>query len=392
MKIGLVCNFYIYNYGSVLQSYALEKYIEYMQVPYEVINYRDVANKKQKIKIIFKLKLKNILNIKKLIEKIKLREEVKLDKQYKSVIEKRKNAYDAFIDKYFTLSKCCNSIEDVKKISDNYDVILLSSDQLWGPADLIRDYHTLRNFPKKAKKIAYATSFGVARLPRFLHKSVNKFIPQIECVSVREKSGQKIIKEICNRDVPVVVDPTLLVDVKEWHKLLSQQQCMIKGKYVFCYFLGENSDHIGTTVDFCKKNNLKMVSILHTEKYNVKTLRFADEYPDGVGPAEFLNLIYNAEYVISDSFHASVFSILFHKKFVVFDRYKTGLGESRNTRIDNLLELLGVEERHYVYQCDLDAVINKDINWSVTERRLKEERTKSEKYLCDSLNIMGDHI
>lgn len=384
MKIGLVCNFYIYNYGSVLQSYALQQFIYNTGRDIEVINYRDVANRSKKIEILLKLKLKDILNTNKIISKFNIKREMKHDESYYRIVSKRKQSYDEFVAKHFFLSKKCNSISDVQELCDEYHTILLGSDQLWGPADLIRDYHTLRKFPKGKKRVAYATSFGVANLPAFLNTVVKDFIPQIECVSVREKSGQNLIQKICGRDVPVVVDPTMLLSKEQWKTVFSENR-IINDRYVFCYFLGENKNHIQAVKKFCNEKKIKIVSILHPENYNIKKYRFADIYPDGVGPAEFLNLIYNAEYVVSDSFHASVFSVIFNKKFMVFDRYNSASKESRNTRIENLLNMLQLTDRYFTYQDMLSSLMDKEINWDLVSRKLELCRNYSIEYLENSL-------
>ncbi len=384
MKIGLVCNFYIYNYGSVLQSYALQQFVCNTGRDIEVINYHDVANRSKKVEILLKLKLKDVFNINKIVSKFNIKREIKQDEAYNLIVSKRKKSYDEFVEKHFFLSKKCDSISEVQELCKEYHTILLSSDQLWGPADLIRDYHTLRQFPKGKKRVAYATSFGVANLPAFLNTVVEDFIPQIECVSVREKSGQNIIKKICGRDVPVVVDPTMLLSKEQWETVFSKNR-IIKDRYIFCYFLGENKKHIQAVKEFSDEKKMKIVSILHPENYNIKEYRFADIYPDGVGPAEFLNLIYNAEYVVSDSFHASVFSVIFNKKFMVFDRYNSASGESRNTRIENLLNMLQLSNRHFTYQDKLSALMDIEINWELVTRRLELSRNCSIEYLENSL-------
>ncbi len=384
MKIGLVCNFYIYNYGSILQSYALQQYVRNNGYDLEVINYHDVPNKRQKIQILFRLKWKNFLNLRKIISKLNKKSEMKKDASYIDTVSKRNNACDEFVLKHFPLSKRCNSIEDVQSLCGKYSLILLSSDQLWGPEDLIRDYHTLRQFPKQIKRVAYATSFGVSEIPSFLEDTVRDFIPQIESVSVREKTGQKIIKDICNRDVPVVVDPTMLLTKEQWKSVFSEER-IIDERYVFCYFLGENKEHIQVVKQFCTQKSLKLVSILHPEDYNTKEYRFADQYPQGIGPAEFLNLIYNAEYIISDSFHASVFSVIFNKKFMVFDRYRSKTGNSRNTRIVNLMDMLQLKERHYHYHESFADLMDAEIDWVSVNNKLEENRKLSMEYLNDSL-------
>lgn len=384
MRIGIVSNHYICNYGSVLQSFALQVCVDQLGYINETINYQDVADKKTKLEILLRLKAKELLNIKKLIKKIKIKQASLGDRNYSQVLERRKHAYDKFVTEYFRLSKKCARIEDVQRLSKEYDTILLSSDQLWGPTDLMRDYHTLTPFSASAGKIAYATSFGVSSLPRFLYPKVKNFIPQIDYVSVREKSGQKIIRDICGREVPVVLDPTLLLTAAKWKEII-QEKMLVEYPYVFCYFLGENVEYIKMVKQFCASNHLKIVSVLHPEFYNREQFRFADEYLDGVGPAEFLNLIEHAEYVISDSFHASVFSILFHRQFAVFNRYGTDAKHSRNTRIENLLDITDLHLQHIINQRNIDDALSAKIDWTSVDCLLERKRADSLDYLKNAL-------
>lgn len=385
MKIGLICNYYIYNYGSVLQSYALQSVLKKEGINVTTIQYCDNPSKKNKAIIFLRLKAKNVLNIRHFYRKVQKKLMAKADSDYSTICVKRKEKYDEFVRKNFSLTNKFNSVQEVKEYVSTLDCVVLSSDQLWGPEDLIRGYHTLEFIPSGINKIAYATSFGVSTVPKFLNSTIKTFIPKIHHVSVREESGRKIISSLCGRDVPVVLDPTLLLDAEEWHRVAGENK-LVKDDYIFCYFLGENVNNFECARMTAKGLNCKSVSILHPEAYNSTDERFADVYIDAVGPQEFLNLIYNAKYVITDSFHASIFSIHFRKKFVVFDRYVSSSSMSRNTRIENLLKMTGLTSRHVKnIDSSVQQQIESDIEWECVIDKLTVERKASLDYLRSSL-------
>lgn len=383
MKIALICNYYIYNYGSVLQSLALQRYLQHLGIEVGTIAYiDDKTTFKQKIEIIFYVKMQQLC-LDKILSKIRERRDRAIDGDYTEIINKRKKAYDNFVNHNFALTTECQTREDVLHIIENCQGVILSSDQLWGPSDIIRGYHTLQFLPSQVKKIAYATSFGVSSEPRYFQKKISKFIPRFSSVSVRERSGKDLISQICNIDVPVLIDPTMLLKAEEWENIARQSRIKeLKGEYIFYYVLGKRLDNVEFVKKIKNKMKVCMVSILHAETYNLPSERIADKYIDGVGPAEFLWLILNAKYVITDSFHASVFSILFHKNFITLDRYKTSDGLSRNTRIESLLQTFELEERHCAENGEDDwKIIYENINWDKVYEILERERKRSQEYL-----------
>lgn len=387
MRIALICNYYIYNYGSVLQSYALQRYLQHLGADVDTIAYIDEATStKQKIAILFHVKAKRI-DVQNLLEKLRISRMIANDKNYAKIISNRKKKFDEFVNSNFQLTPKCRTIADVLQAIKNHEYVILSSDQLWGPEDILRGYHTLQFIPREVKKIAYATSFGVSHVSTYFQKKIRDFIPEFDHVSVREKSGKELIAQICKRDVPVLIDPTMLLGAEEWRNVARQASITgLKGEYIFYYSLGKRKDNVEFVKLLKQEMEAKMVSILHPESYNSPEERIADVYLDGVGPAEFLSLILNAKYIITDSFHASVFSILFRKKFIVIDRYYDSDTMSRNSRIETLLQTFHLEER----QCKTHneqalKVIYKDIDWKNVHIALERARKQSKNYLISAM-------
>lgn len=383
-KLGLICNYYIMNYGSVLQSFALQKVLKDYNSNMEVIQYEDTPNLKNKIEVLLKIRLKECINLRYIKKQLNEKWRIKVNLTYKETIENRKLAFDKFIKKHFTLSpKYHNKIEVTDGLKE-YSTIVLSSDQLWGPSDIIRNYHTLIPVPEQTYKITYATSFGVAELPKFLEKRVAKFIPRINNISVREESGAKIIKKVCGKDVQVVCDPTLLLTSDEWNEI-QEKEPIIKEEYIFCYFLGSNKEHREQALYLKKLTGLKIVSLRHLEFCESEELEFADITPMGIDPGELINLIKNAKYILSDSFHVTIFSILNHKQFVVFDRYDNKSKQSRNTRIDNLLEKLDLKDRRIFDNKKLNIKLDEKIDFEKVDNILSAWRIESRGYLEKAL-------
>ena len=142
-------------------------------------------------------------------------------------------------------------------------------------------------------------------------------------MSVREISGQKIIKKILEKDVPVVLDPTLLLERNYWDRLLKEATvCIPKQPYCFCYFLGNNKKHRESVKHLSQHKDYKIVNLQHFSGFCEADVDFADENLYAVSPQDFIALIANADYVCTDSFHCTAFSIQYEKNFTVFHRFE----------------------------------------------------------------------
>ena len=255
-------------------------------------------------------------------------------------------------------------------LSDCYDYFVVGSDQVWNPHyDFVAGRCDFLTFARDDKKISYAASFGVSKIPLERKEEYAKNLRKFKAISVREKQGIEIVKELTGRNATLVLDPTLMLDENEWKKVEKKPNCCPKNKYIFVYALGDKSDQFKMTIEH------KQV------KYEIFDVRLVQkngkELP--IGPSEFLYLIRNSEMVLTDSFHATVFSIIFHKKFITFNRP----GLNMNSRIESLAELLGVKNRLTKYgNLDCEA----EVNYENIDKILKEERRKSIEFLKVALN------
>ena len=380
-KIGLSVCYDTKNFGSQLQVLATIKKIEELGYETEIIRY-----KKKLSFTFFKQTLPRFFNPYFIKSKMKGIKKKKAFKEHQDIYENikiRNKRFQEFARANFTkLSKEYMGWDGLKKeASVAYDAFLCGSDQLWLPSNLGSHFYTLEFAPKNKQKISYATSFGVGQIPWYQKNGTKKYLNRLDSISTREIKGAEIIKGLTNRDAKVVCDPTLLFNCEEWKNIIADFN-VINKKYLFCYFLGSNEEHRKIVNEFAKRKNLKIVTIPFLDNYVEIDNEFGDIKLYDVDTNDFVNLIRNAEYVITDSFHGTVFSIINHKKFMIFNRFASTSKDSRNSRIESLCNMLEIEDRRY--NDDINK-IEQDINYESVEKLLNNFRTESIKYLEESL-------
>lgn len=379
-KVGLVCNYYMLNYGSLLQCYATQKAIENMGHGVEAIQFENIPTDKAKKQLFLRLKLKQMFKPKAVLKKLERMKNTNSNQFYNDLRTIRKNRFHDFIDEKLCLSKPYDSLEQVQGNVGNYDVIALGSDQLLCPKDIIFGYHTLEFVPEDIKKISYAASFGLSKLPGSVVKKARRDLKRFDDFAAREVAGAGIYKELTGKEVPVVVDPTLLLESEQWKEVAGKTP-IIEGNYIFCYFIGDNSEHRKMAEALKKKTGLKIVTIRHIDDYIEADEKFGNIAVNDAGPKEFINMIVNAKYVLSDSFHATIFSTMMHKQFCVFNRFAVGSKGSTNSRLDSLLGKLGTEERRVSESKEMLEIIDNQVDWNRVDNILKTWIEESKDYL-----------
>lgn len=380
-RIGLAVCYDTKNFGSQLQVLATVKKVEELNCKPEIIRY------KKKITPTFIIqtipRLFNVSFVKSKLSGNQKDKALKTRPFYQAQVKLRNQRFNDFVEKNFAplFSESYGGWETlVAKCKENYDAFLCGSDQLWLPNNLGSHFYTLEFAPDDKKKIAFATSFGVSQIPSFQKKATAKYLNRFQHLSTRELAGQKIIKGLTGRTAQVVCDPTLLFAADGWQKMIPDQK-VVDESYVFCYFLGTNEEHRKIANEFKAKTGLKLVTCPFLDNYVGCDLEFGDVQLFDMDATDFVNLIRHAEFVLTDSFHGSVFSILNHKKFMTFNRFNTG-ANSRNSRIDSLCTLLGLSERRYNGNV---MNVKEDIDYNAVEEKLEKLRAESAKYLEDAL-------
>ena len=255
---------------------------------------------------------------------------------------------------------------------------------MWNPANLEMDFYTLNFVPQEKTKVAFAPSFGVDSIPEKQKEATKAYLSRIQYISCREIAGAEIVEKLTGREVPVVCDPTALLSRDDWNEIRSDKQ-YIDGKYIFCYFLGSNSEHRKFAEKVKHRTGYKIVALQHLDEFVKEDLNFGDVTPYDVGPQDFINLLSRAEIVLTDSFHGTMFSIYYHKQFFTFSRFADGKKESTNSRILSILGLMNLSERKLTGEEDVGECLSKNIDWNDVQNRLNSFKSVSLKWLKNSL-------
>lgn len=386
-KTAIVSCYFQHNYGSILQAYATQAALDKLGVDNETVDISGFAEeiKKEKIKYFIKASLSSDILLTKYGMAQSVLKKKFLGGEYTRQSKVRAAKFDEFVKKYFRLSEKYGSKDELGKIcNERYSSVLVGSDQLWLPANIAADYYTLSFVPSTVNSIAYATSFGQSELPRQSALRAKEFLTAIKHISVREESGQKLIKKLTGRRVPVVCDPTLLFTGDEWMDI-QEEEAIIKEPYIFCYFLGNNPPHRNFAKKLRDRTGYKIVALIHLDEFIRSDIDYSDVSPYDINPSDFINLIRNAKYVCTDSFHCTVFSILYKREFFTFRRYAKDTGQSTNSRLDTLFSITGIEGR-LVNKCEeIDLYLNQKIHYCEVDKLLEDTRKFSYTYLKKAL-------
>jgi len=256
-------------------------------------------------------------------------------------------------------------------LNREYDLFFAGSDQIWNykfPGTKYDDYFL--KFAEDKKKAAISGSFGVEAIPDEWKQTYIDGLSGFAHISVREDAGARIVKDLIGRDVPVLVDPVMLLSREEWLKVARKPRVDIAKPYILKYYLGDEAEE--ERIDkWAKENGYEVYELMN------------DQFPElySAGPGEFISLIANASLVASDSFHCIVFSIIFKKPFVVYAR--RGSGNYMTSRLDTLLGKFGFENRWKHLISPEEYLL---CDHSCTDAIVMDEQIKAFSYLRDVLN------
>ncbi len=276
----------------------------------------------------------------------------------------RRDSFKKFTD------KCINETDFIIEngnipgdLAGKYDFFITGSDQVWHPyTDIDKNLVFLRFAPKE-KRIAYAPSFGIDKIPPEQIDEYKLFLSEIPHLSVREESGKDIIYDLVNLEPEVLVDPTMLITKKQWLSIAKVPDCKPKSKYLLTCFLGEDQPKARELIRKTANEHQLEIMELGREEAELEYL---------VDPSEFIDCVSSAELIFTDSFHASVFSILFEKPFVVFEKEQRA--KTTVSRIHTLLAKFGLESREFK-NIDTDKIF--EIDFSHIKDILDCERKKA---------------
>ena len=351
-KIGIITLHFYENFGSVLQAYALQKKIKLLQPDAQVsiLNYIPEGSRYAYFS-----------------------NKILLDKY-----EEKKYLFDVFRQDILGIS---DVISTGKGLSDleSFDYLITGSDQVWNPAITHLDPAYFLDFASsETVKISYAASLAVSSShPQMTNNVFSKFLPTFDFISIREKDHEKYIQSFTDIEVMTVVDPTFLLTKKAYEPIISKNT-LCHDKYILLYFLTHDP------------NAIDIANIL-AQKLGFKLIHYFADMPERVfhsnsdnftftGPEEFLWLVKNAELVLTNSYHGTIFSIMFEKPFYTYTAKREML-----SRVICLTEILGLENRRlkgYI----LPSKINLDIDFNAVKERLKNNRDNAISFLSTALD------
>lgn len=382
--IGVCIKYFHENYGGMLQAYATVKMLEERNIEYELIRYEKEKSLAFVIKSLPRLFNSVLRNDK--IEAAKKQKGLRAHQEFAKNDAVRMKAFARFKDKAFTnLSEVYYGYDELCKGAKKYSAVITGSDQLWSPAGLPTNYYNLMFVPDDIRKISYASSFGVSNIPWYQKRRTINYLNRIEYISMRENRGSEIIKELTGRSAPTLLDPVFMFDKEGWERLVPTKK-EFDEPYIFSYFLGDNPAYRKAVQQAAEQLGCKIVALRHLDQYIDSDENFGDYAPYDVAPDRFLNLIRGAEFVCTDSFHGSVFSIIHHKPFVTFDRYSDGAKHSKNSRIDTLCANLGLQSRRYNLCANLTDVLEQKINYDEVDKKLSVLRAEADLYIKTALD------
>ena len=374
MRIGVITIVLNENYGGILQAYALQRILKEMGHDVTLIDRR------RGFHMPFWAKCKSYpkrFMLKYLLGRnISVRIDVKIKKDIQAISTYTRPFIDKHIHRTFT--------QDFTNIKlGDFDALIVGSDQIWrAPASRPQLYNVYLDFAKEwdVKRIAYAASFGTEEweYTDAETKVCKKLLEKFDSISVREISGVNLCKKKFNRDAAFVLDPTMLIKREMYTELFKEAKTPQSDGDLFCYILDSNEQKDALINSVAKKKKYKPFFI--NSRYQDETAPIEERIQPPV--ENWLRAFYDAKFVITDSFHACVFSIIYNKPFIVYKNEERG-----NARFDSLLKTFGLENRSFTNHKDLGALVDKEIDWEKVNNTYAVLKEKSYKYLASALDI-----
>lgn len=370
-KVGIISRHAISNYGSFFQAYALERTVREMGYDSYTINY--IRNKEKSVNLV-KIDIANSKWNKNFITRL-IFYAINIPNRYIQY-----NRFSKFRKKELNLTKEINDSTSINK-DLGFDIYCTGSDQVWNETiENKLDYaYFFDNVDKNEKIISYAASFGKSVFDKKKLDVVKNKLKKYNYISVREDAGVDILKSM-GYDANQVLDPTLLLNGEIWRSVIGNSYKSCNKKYILIYQVHKNNELVDYAKELAKKNNFDVINIsvsFLNKKKDVK-LEWLPSYK------KVLWLFDNAQCIVTDSFHATAFSINFNKNFVTF------LPKESTSRNKSVLKLFGLEERCITDKNDFETPM-KCIDYVSVNKILDKERKKSYKWLEDTLREVSSN-
>lgn len=337
MKIGIVTFHSAHNYGAVLQAWSLQEYLKQQGHQAEIVNLRlPVIDKLYRIVNKTNKKVTGIWRVDRFINEAyyQVRRLYRYIVPDSGKVEKYRK-FENFINQTLPVTKEFNTYEDLRKAKLQYDALIAGSDQIWNAVMMknISPAYFLQFANKDAIRISYAASIGTEEIPREYKMLFRRYLRDFDHISVREKRAKEEVEALTSLPVEMVADPTFLLEREDFDKLLEKPKTTGKYIYVHNVHLSRVDEALNSVVEeMSKRLNLPVIHNWGKKVFSNE----AGHFTGGVG--EFLGLVASAEYVVTNSFHCTVFAIVYQRNFITVPHFK------HPDRMKNLLENLGIPE------------------------------------------------
>ena len=324
MKIGIVTITELDNFGNRLQNYALQTVLQELGHTVETIP-NLIIYKKRKNPL-----YKILLGVYGIFEWLILK-----NRNIISGLEKQEQ-FEKFDLEHFSFSSKYSTIDYISEDLDkDYDAFIAGSDQIWNSNFTFNFEFNFLRFASAYKRISYAASFGSDHVNAEYVNKFTEYLSDMAYISVREIAGKKIVESLTDKTATVVLDPTMLIDVSRWAEMERKPKWAIGKNYILTYYLGDTRD---------RKTIFEQVYNINKEYSSYQVIDIFDpNIPEqySITPDEFLWLVHHAALMITDSFHGTVFSIIFGTPFCTSPRI--GGATSMQSRLDSLFEILEIK-------------------------------------------------
>ena len=372
-KIGILTYHFVLNYGAVMQAWALQEYLKKRGHHVELIDYRP-SHLERGGSFYFPKNIKLLkMNLIKAV--IKLRS---IFNFFSRQARLKETKFLAFQNNYLDLSKkTLREFKCLKESCCDYDIFLCGSDQIWNSSNHsgIDEAYFFGFLPEDSTTVSYAASFGRSFIEKDYKNQVAHLLKSFNSISVRELSGVKLVNELTGKNAQCVLDPTLLLG----EEILNLVDLKVPNKdFIFSYAL-RSKDTVNLTNDYIsRKLNLDLIS-----DKSLKTKKYA------LSPLEWVSHIKGSSFVVTNSYHGTLFSLIFKKPFIFVAL--SGAKSSYNERAISLLGELGLMSRvlKSFNETRIDAIIELEINWVEVSAKLSDKRKNSEEFLEAALRYDG---
>ena len=362
MRICTITCHDVYNHGASLQAYALQTYLKSLGHDVRIIDYKpDYLSQHHRLDVVGNPKyVRPVLRQAYLLAKLpgRLR------------LLPRKRAFDGFTARQLDLTRRYASSEALKADPPAADVYFAGSDQIWNPLfPNGKDPAFYLGFVRRGIRASYTASFAVDMFPEELREIAAQYLVRFDRIAVREESGLPVLASLGIQDAVTVLDPVFLLGRAHWEALAKRPVGVDDDPYLLVYDFDGSHVVRSLAERIAETRGLRIWSVFD--------LPYADRCFPLCGPEEFLGLIQGASFILSNSFHATAFSVIFRKEFAVVERR-----EKINTRMRDLTTLLGLEDHMVTEGADAPP----DADWGAVDERLSKETERAKAYIENVLN------